>query len=78
MKISQISHFIFDFDGVIADSVQVKTSAFAELYRPFGNDVIQKVILHHEANGGISRFEKIKIYHESFLNRSINDKEILY
>ena len=53
---------VFDFDGVIAESVQVKTNAFAELYGPFGNDVVQKVISHHEANGGVSRYEKIKYY----------------
>ena len=67
---------IFDFDGVIAESVQVKTDAFANLYQPYGDNVVNKVIEHHEANGGMSRFEKIKIYHESFLNKVTTNKEI--
>ena len=67
---------IFDFDGVIAESVQVKTDAFASLYNQYGNDIVKKVIEHHEANGGISRFEKIKLYHESYLNKAISNEKI--
>ena len=67
---------IFDFDGVIAESVQVKSDAFAELYKPYGTDVMKKVFNHHEANGGMSRYEKLKIYHESFLNKTISEEKI--
>jgi len=67
---------IFDFDGVIAESVQVKTDAFSVLYAPYGRDVVRKVVEHHEANGGMSRFEKIKFYHNSFLNKAITQKEV--
>lgn len=67
---------IFDFDGVIAESVQVKTDAFASVYEQYGDNIVKKVIEHHEANGGMSRYEKIKCYHESFLNQAITDEEI--
>ena len=67
---------IFDFDGVIADSVQVKTDAFASLYEQYGDNIVTKVIEHHEANGGMSRFKKIKLYHESFLNKTITNEKI--
>jgi len=67
---------IFDFDGVIAESVQVKTDAFASLYNQYGNNIVTKVIKHHEANGGMSRFEKIKLYHRSYLNKTITNEEI--
>lgn len=67
---------IFDFDGVIAESVQVKTDAFSSIYKPYGKDVVDKVVNHHLENGGISRFEKIKFYHENFLKTSITFNEI--
>jgi len=67
---------IFDFDGVIAESVQVKTDAFASLYNQYGNNIVTKVIEHHEANGGMSRFEKIKLYHGSYLNKAITNEQI--
>ena len=67
---------IFDFDGVIAESVQIKSDSFAELYKPYGPDIVEKVVEHHGTNGGMSRYEKFKIYHESFLNKTITEEEI--
>jgi len=61
---------------VIAESVQVKTDAFARLYVQYGSDIVKKVVKHHEANSGMSRFEKINLYHEQFLNKKISSKEI--
>tara|TARA_B100001057_G_C22862155_1_gene954972 strand:- start:1371 stop:2042 length:672 start_codon:yes stop_codon:yes gene_type:complete len=67
---------VFDFDGVIVDSVNIKTEAFAEIYKPFGQRIVDQVITHHINNGGMSRFKKFKHYHNQFLNKSIDDDEI--
>lgn len=73
MKIKAI---VYDFDGVICDSVNEKTKAFASLYSRYGADIEQKVIKYHLLNGGISRFEKIKYYEENILNRKVTQNEI--
>jgi phosphoglycolate phosphatase-like HAD superfamily hydrolase len=52
----------WDFDGVIKDSVKVKSEAFEQLFSPFGNKIANKVRSHHEENGGMSRFDKLPIY----------------
>ena len=52
--------FAFDFDGVIVDSVNIKTEAFAEIYKPYGQKIVDRVINHHISNGGMSRFKKFK------------------
>jgi len=52
----------FDFDGVVLDSVNVKTEAFAELFAPFGSEVERKVVEHHLYYGGMSRVRKITHY----------------
>lgn len=52
----------WDFDGVIKDSVAVKTNAFVQLFEPYGHEVAEKVQFHHEANGGMSRFDKLPLY----------------
>jgi phosphoglycolate phosphatase-like HAD superfamily hydrolase len=57
-------HLFFDFDGVIKDSVEIKSDVFEQLFSTFGGDVFRKVKNHHKANGGISRFEKLPIYLE--------------
>jgi HAD superfamily hydrolase (TIGR01549 family) len=72
-----IKNIFFDFDGVLAESVNVKTEAFRQLYLPFGEEIAEKVVQHHLANGGVSRFEKIKIYHKDFLNQILTEKEVL-
>lgn len=54
----------WDFDGVVKDSVEVKTQAFVKLFQPFGTEVAERVRDHHEAHGGMSRFEKIPLYLE--------------
>ena len=64
---------IYDFDGVILDSVKIKTLAFEELYSSYGKEIQNKVKSYHLLNGGISRYNKLKYYHKNFLNIDIND-----
>jgi phosphoglycolate phosphatase-like HAD superfamily hydrolase len=52
----------WDFDGVIKDSIEVKTQAFVDLFRAFGVAVVDRVREHHLAHGGMSRFDKVPIY----------------
>ena len=73
---SKIKAIIFDFDGVIVESVRIKLYAFAELYSEYGEVVQEKVKSHHLYNGGMSRFEKIKYYHNEYLGMKIMESEI--
>tara|TARA_X000000368_G_C23044828_1_gene718679 strand:- start:666 stop:1313 length:648 start_codon:yes stop_codon:yes gene_type:complete len=69
-------NIIFDFDGVLAESLQIKTNAFYKLYEKFDREIAQKVVDHHEANGGMSRYDKFPYYHKKFLNKDISESEI--
>jgi len=62
MRIEQKQVVFWDFDGVIKDSVDVKTRAFETLFMPYGTEVVARVRAHHEENGGLSRFDKMPIY----------------
>ncbi len=66
----------FDCDGVILDSVDVKTRAFAKLFSQHGPEIEAAVVEYHLKNGGVSRFEKFRYYYEHILKRSITDYEI--
>lgn len=66
----------FDFDGVILDSVNIKTKAFAKMFSKYGKEIESKVVDYHLKNGGVSRFEKFKHYYNQFLNKPINDEII--
>lgn len=72
--IDMIKNIIFDFDGVLAESVNVKTEAFRALYLPFGEEFANRVVEHHLRNGGVSRFEKFKIYHAQWLGLDVTEE----
>ena len=59
--IDSYTNFIFDFDGVIKDSIAAKGEAFAEIFSD-SPAIKEKIINHHKENGGISRSYKIPIY----------------
>lgn len=59
---------IFDFDGVVAESGDIKTQAFAELYRPYGDAVVSEVVRYHTQNGGLSRYNKFRYFQQHLLN----------
>ncbi len=66
---------VFDFDGVLVESVDVKTRAFAALYEEHGQGVAAAVVAHHLAHGGLSRFEKFRHCHRAFLGRELSGGE---
>lgn len=60
--ISNAKIIFWDFDGVIKESVNIKTHAFMQLFEKYGEEVVKKVKNHHENNGGMSRFLKFPLY----------------
>lgn len=69
-----IKAIIFDFDGVILESVDVKTKAFASLFKDYPEHVEQIVKLHKK-HGGMSRFEKFEIIYRDMLKQPISEEK---
>ena len=52
---------VFDFDGTLCDSADVKTDAFYQLYlKEHGVDFATAVRDYHLENAGVSRYDKIR------------------
>lgn len=68
--------FIFDFDGVLADSVEVKTRAFEALYAPHGPEVAAAVVRHHREHGGMPRREKFRHYEAALLQSPAGEAKL--
>ena len=75
MTDQRIRAVVFDFDGVILESADVKTEAFGELYAAHGPDVVERAVAHHLANVGISRFKKFAWIAEHVLGRPLTDAD---
>lgn len=55
---------VFDCDGVILQSNQVKSNAFAAALEGEPADAIAAFVAYHKAHGGISRYQKFAHYFE--------------
>lgn len=66
-----IGAVVLDFDGVILESTEIKTEAFAALYAEHGPAIVAAVVRHHLDNLGISRFEKFAWISEHLLGRPL-------
>lgn len=76
IQLLQSADIIFwDFDGVIKDSVAVKSVAFEQLFLPYGLAIAEQVRCHHENHGGISRYEKMPIY-LGWAGEPVNDRTV--
>ena len=79
MKLSKYKSIIFDCDGVILNSNDVKTKSFYQIAEIFGDEVANSFIKYHKKNGGISRYLKIKYLVEELIprfNSNLNESSI--
>jgi phosphoglycolate phosphatase-like HAD superfamily hydrolase len=65
---------VFDFDGVILESGDIKTEAFVELFAEH-TDHIHEIRRHHLDNLGVSRFRKFEHIYKNILKRPLDDEE---
>ncbi len=59
----------FDFDGVLVESGDIKTQAFADLYQSYGNTIVNEVVRYHKLNGGLSRYKKFRYFQQYLLKK---------
>jgi beta-phosphoglucomutase-like phosphatase (HAD superfamily) len=76
VKILDYKIIFWDFDGVIKESVNIKTDAFAELFVKHGNDIVEKLRAHHISNGGMSRHKKIPLY-ASWAGLTLDESQVI-
>ena len=68
-KLSKYKSIVFDCDGVVLDSNQVKTQAFYNAAQSFGNEAAQMLVEYHMKNGGISRYKKFNYFMSTIIGK---------
>lgn len=71
-----IKTILWDFDGVILDSMKIKGDGFIELFQNYDLKALKMLEQYHYANGGVSRFDKIKYFYNQILNKDISEDKI--
>jgi len=69
-----IKAIIFDVDGVIIESAELKTRAFAMLFADYP-DKLPAIIDYHRKNAGISRFVKFRYIYEQILGQELSTQK---
>ena len=72
-----IKNILFDFDGVILDSMPIRGHGFKEIFKDFDDDLVNKLLEYHNQNGGLSRYVKIKYFYNKLLKQEISEEKII-
>ncbi len=66
---SRFDCVIYDFDGVVLDTVQLKVDAFCRVYQHEDPDLVEVVRTFADNNGGMSRYEKFRHFEVAVFGR---------
>jgi phosphoglycolate phosphatase-like HAD superfamily hydrolase len=64
-------HLIFDFDGVLAETNEMRFTGFTQLFQDYPQDKLDCFINYVRQNGGLSRYEKIRYFFAGILGEPL-------
>jgi len=64
---------VFDCDGVILDSNEIKTDGFKYALRQYPHEVVNAFVDYHKTNGGVSRQQKLQHFFCNILKQENGD-----
>ncbi len=66
----------FDFDGVIMDSMPVRTDGFRKVLVDYPEHLVDRLVQYHLENGGLSRYHKFRYFFEELLGEDLSDDDL--
>ena len=67
---------LWDFDGVILNSMAVRDQGFVEVLKEFPKEQIDALLEFHRKNGGLPRYVKFRFFFEEIRKESITEVEV--
>ncbi|TVR97840.1 MAG: HAD family hydrolase [Rhodospirillales bacterium] len=71
-----ISTVLFDFDGTLVETMDLKVAAFRALYAPYGEAIQDAAAARYLSGAGTSRLERIRSCHTTLLGEAPGDAEV--
>ena len=69
--------FVFDFDGVIVDSLPIRDEGFRYAFLPYGEKLAIEAKNYHVNNRGIFRLNKYKLIYKEIIGINANDDQLI-
>lgn len=76
--LQNIKAIIWDFDGVLMNSNQIRDLGFREVLKEYAPEEVDQLMVFHQRNGGLSRYVKFRYFFEEIRQESINEEEVQY
>lgn len=77
MKIFKNKNVIlWDFDGVILDSMDVREKGFREVLANYPEEQVKQLLKYHNNNGGLSRYVKFRYFQEEILQEEVDEEKV--
>lgn len=76
-QLTKYSIILWDFDGVILDSMAIRGLGFEKTLSEFPEHEVRQLLDFHQRNGGLSRYVKFRHFFETIRNEKITDKQVL-
>jgi len=74
--LSDYSVLLWDFDGVILDSMPIRELGFKEVLRDFPEHLVENLLTFHRNNGGLSRYVKFRYFYQEILNQPLSETKL--
>jgi phosphoglycolate phosphatase-like HAD superfamily hydrolase len=69
-------HIIFDFDGVLVESNEIRFNGFRKLFKDYPQGEVKKLVGYAKANGGVSRYKKIEYFFNEIRREPISEESV--
>lgn len=76
MMFESIQTLLWDFDGVILDSVPIRDEGYWHVLKNYPEEKVEELIEFQRNQGGLSRYVKFRYFYEKILGKKISDKKV--
>jgi len=74
--LEQYKVILWDFDGVIMDSMPIRSNGFGAVLKDYPQEQVQELMDFHNLNGGLSRYVKFRYFFETIRGESITEEGV--
>lgn len=74
LNLEKYKIILWDFDGVILDSMPIRTKGFEVVLQTYPKEQVDELIKFHLNNGGLSRYVKFRHFFENIRKETITDE----